>query len=320
MIEVAVVVCTYHRERLLGDLLASLQAQDPPTDGRCEIIVVDNSDEGTARPVAAAARGPFPVRWIEAHPANISVARNAGVAASEADWVAFVDDDQTVETGWLAALIEAARGGPHDVLFGAVLPCFEASARPTPRAIQLFSRQIAADAGADLFAIGPRKTAGVALATNNCALRRAAMPSGAAPFDLAFGAGGGEDYDLFCRMQAGGARFGWAPAMRAREFVPASRCDTTYLRRRFFAGGQAFAAAAARASDRPRATRWLLRARAFAQAAALAALYPLRATQGQAARDDHSFALAGALGKASFGAIAPIYRAFDQKTRGALAP
>ncbi len=315
MTDLAVVICTYHRERLLARLLASIQAQVAPHDMRCEIIVVDNSDEGGARAIASASNGAFPVRWVAAHPANISVARNIGVAASAAEWIAFVDDDQVLEPGWLAALADAIRAWPHDVFFGAVEPDFEASARPTPRTAQLYSRRLGLAPGADLFAIGPDKTPGVALATNNCALRRAALPPDAAPFDLSFGAGGGEDYDLFCRMQTRGARFGWAPAMRAREFVPSQRCEGRYLRRRFFAGGQAFAAAAARASGRPHWTRWLIRGKGVVQFGMLAALYPIRALQGEAARLDHSFALAGALGKMAFGAIAPIYGGVDPMTK-----
>lgn len=315
IIDLSIVVCTYHRERLLAELLASVQGQEMPEGLRCEIIVVDNSDEGTARATVAAMRGDVPARWIEAHPANISIARNAGVAASGTTWIAFVDDDQSLEPGWLAAFARAVRTWPHDVFFGLVQADFDAGCRPTPRARLLYARAPDLTPGADLFAIGPRKTAGIALATNNCALRRSALPSDAAPFDPSFGAGGGEDYDLFCRMQARGARFGWAPAMRAREFVPAHRCEARYLRRRFFAGGQAFAAAASRASARPHATRWIVRAKGAAQSAALAALYPLRAFQGAAALADHSFALAGALGKMSFGEIAPIYRSFDQKAR-----
>lgn len=317
MTALAVVVCTYHREALLARLLESLQAQTPAPGLGCAIVVVDNSDEGSARARVAASHGPYAARWVAAHPANISVARNAGVAAAAgADWIAFVDDDQIVEPGWLTALGEAIGAGTHDALFGAVEPDFEAGARPTPRARALYSRRPDLPAGADLFALGPRKTQGVALATNNCALRRAALPPGCDPFDPAFGAGGGEDYDLFCRMQARGARLGWAPAMRAREDVPARRCEPAYLRRRFFAGGQAFAAAAAGASAHPRRMRWALRARALAQAAALIALYPLRAAQGEAARLDHSFALAGALGKMALGGIDPIYRDFDQKKIG----
>lgn len=316
MTALAVVVCTYHREALLARLLASVQAQTPAPGLDCEIVVVDNSDEECARATVRAAAGPFPARFVAAHPANIAVARNAGIAAAgAADWIAFVDDDQRVEPGWLDALAEAVAATPYDGLFGAVEPDFEAAARPSPRARALYTRSLALPAGAELFALGPRKTPGVALATNNCALRRAALPPGA-PFDPAFGAGGGEDYDLFCRMQARGARFGWAPAMRAREDVPARRCEPAYLRRRFFAGGQAFAAAAAGASAHPVRTRWTLRAKAVAQLAILLALTPLRAAQGEEARRDHSFALAGALGKMAFGGIDPIYRTFDQKKIG----
>ena len=313
MMDLSIVVCTYHRHTLLAQLLASIQAQAPHDELRCDVIVVDNSDEGSALAVVTAAEGPFPVRWIGAHPANISVARNAGVSACASEWIAFVDDDQRLEPGWLRAAAKALRLTTHDGFFGAVDPDFEESARPSPRAVARYSRRAELQDGADLYAMGPRKTRGLALATNNCILRSAALSPAQAPFDLSFGSGGGEDYDLFCRMQARGARFAWVPDLRAREFVPAQRCEPQYLRRRFFAGGQAYASAAARSSARPALARWSVRAKAVVQAAVLASLYPARAFQGEAARADHSFALAGALGKLSFGPIHPLYRVFDQK-------
>lgn len=306
----AIVICAYHREALLAQALASIAGQARPANLDVSVVVVDNSDDHSAAGVVArsASASPWPTRCLTAHPANISVARNVGVAAAQAEWIAFVDDDQQLQPGWLEAVAKAIADFPHDVFFGAVEGVFERPEAAGAAARQLFSRALDAEAGRELFAMGPDKTPGVALATNNSVFRRAAMTFDRQVFDPAFGRGGGEDYDLLCRMQRRGARFAWLPGARAREFVPAARCAPAYLRRRFYAGGQAYAAAAAGASARPELARWLLRAKATAQAAILVAQTPFLALRGGDALIEHSYRLAGALGKMSFGAIAPIYQ------------
>lgn len=306
----SIVMCTFHRERLLQKALGSILAQAAPAHFDVEIIVVDNSDECSARATVEAfgATSPFPLRFVEAHPPNISVARNAGVMASSGDAIAFLDDDQELAEGWLAAVARALGDLPQDAFFGAVEPTFEAPTRATDMARTLFSRRLDAPRGAELIAFGPRKTRAVALATNNSIFRRAALPGDGRLFDLAFGNGGGEDYDLICRMQREGRRFAWLPEARAREFVPRARCEAGYLRRRFFAGGQAYAAAVANASAHPRLSRWSIRAKAVAQLLLLGARTPLALTRGREALTDHLHVCAGALGKLSFSAIRPIYR------------
>ena len=308
--DLSLVICTFHREDLLRKALESVAAQAAPENFSVEIVVVDNSDAATARDIVAAfqARCPFPLLFVEAHPPNISVARNAGLAASVGQAIAFLDDDQELGDGWLTAARRALRDLPQDAFFGAVEPTFETPARAGGMARQLFARRLDAPAGAELIAFGPHKTRGVALATNNSIFRRAALPADGRLFDPAFGNGGGEDYDLICRMQRDGRRFAWLPDAVAREFVPTSRCDPAYLRRRFFAGGQAYAAAVANASASPRFARWSIRAKAVAQFALLLLRTPIPLTQGGSAMADHLQVLSGALGKMSFSDIKPIYR------------
>jgi succinoglycan biosynthesis protein ExoM len=308
--DLAIVICAFRREALLRRALASLAAARPVDGFTFSVVVVDNSDEGSAGATIASFRAssPFEIVGVAAHPANIAVARNAGVAAADTELVAFVDDDQTLEPGWFEGVALAARTLPHDVLFGPIEPEFEAPERATPATRRLFSRRLDAPIGRELVAMGPRKTPGLALSTGNTLFRRATTLVEPAPFDAAFGLGGGEDYDLFCRLQRRGRRFGWMPEAKAREWTPAARCEPGYLRRRFYAGGQAFAAAVAGASARPRATRWRLRARAAAQAAWLLAQAPVRLGRDRDARLDYAFEWAGALGKLSLGEIHPLYR------------
>jgi glycosyltransferase involved in cell wall biosynthesis len=71
-----------------------------------EILVVDNgSTDGTATLAARYARRDPRVRAVDASArAGLSHARNVGVAAARGSTVAFVDDDDRVGEGWVAAI------------------------------------------------------------------------------------------------------------------------------------------------------------------------------------------------------------------------
>ncbi len=310
----AIVVCTFKRPDMLRQCLRSVAAQPSPQGphGAINVYVVDNSDEGDAERIVVeeALKSAVPMRWLEAHPANISVARNAGVAAGSEDFVAFIDDDQELAPGWLEAVFRAFAGDDRaDAWLGRVNGVFETPQATTAAVRTLFSRQIEQGSGFELFAFGPQKLGSISLATNNAIFRRATALTDAQVFDPAFGKGGGEDYDLFCRLQRRGRRFFWLAEAEVREFVPATRCDRAYLRRRFYAGGQAFAAAIARGGGNPALSRWMIRFRAAIQATLLAAGAPACLFKDEATRADYSFRWAGVLGKLSFGDIYPLYQA-----------
>jgi succinoglycan biosynthesis protein ExoM len=307
----AIVVCTFKRPELLRSTLRSIAAQKfPVSSDRVKVYVVDNSDEGGARVIVAeeSANSPWAMAWIEAHPPNISVARNVGVKAGEEDFVAFIDDDQILEPGWLEAVFRLFSHEEGDAWLGGVRGVFESPERTTPAIRSLFCRTLSEPFGSELFAFGAKKLPNISPATNNSIFRRVTTLTAEPVFDPAFGKGGGEDYDLFCRLQRQGRRLFWAPDVLVSEFVPASRCDRGYLRRRFFAGGQVFALAVAKNASHPQLTRWSIRLKALVQSALLAFRAPAACLGGDAARADYLFRWAGVLGKLSFGEIYPLYQ------------
>jgi GT2 family glycosyltransferase len=104
----SIVIPTGYRERYLKLVLADLVAQDFPRD-RFEILVVDDTPDGANRDVVERfAWAPVPVRYVPREgPRGINSGRNTGIARSSGDVVVYVDDDDRIDRGWLAAL-----GGP----------------------------------------------------------------------------------------------------------------------------------------------------------------------------------------------------------------
>lgn len=309
--DLAIVVCTHRRTDLLRRSLTSLAAQRCPPGVTVVVVVVDNSDDSSAAATVEAMRAacPFAILSLTAHPANISIARNVGVAATAAPAVAFVDDDEELDAGWLEAVVDGLARYPHDVLVGRVDAAFGVAERASEAVRRVFSRRLDAPPGTDLFATGRHKTRALALGTSNSIFRRATTLTDPRPFDPVFGGAGGEDFDLFCRLEVRGRRFGWLPTARAFELVPEDRCDIGYLTRRLYAAGQVFAAALAGNSRHPRLTRNWLRLKAAAQAGLMLLRRPL--ARSPEAQTDFALRWAGVMGKLSFGGFYHVYREAD---------
>jgi GT2 family glycosyltransferase len=104
---VTVIIVNHNRAALLERCLRSLLA---PQGAEFEVIVVDNgSGDDSAEVVERfAAEAPFPVRLIR-NEANLGfcAANNQAIRASQAPFVALLNNDAEAEPGWLGALLEA---------------------------------------------------------------------------------------------------------------------------------------------------------------------------------------------------------------------
>lgn len=223
-ISVDVCVCTFRRPFLAETLrsIANLEVRGLSV----RVIVADNDAVPSAQPLVEqmGRRMPFPLLYLHAPMSNISVARNACLDAATADFVAFVDDDETVSASWLTELVRAAVTTDA----GAVLGPVEAQYDGGPNWL----------AAGDFHSTAPVHVNGEILTgyTCNALIRRAA--AAALRFDLALGQSGGEDTDYFYRLHDLGARLAEAPGAIVFEPVPPSRATLSWLLRRRFRSGQ----------------------------------------------------------------------------------
>ena len=230
---VSIVVPTFNRPAPLQRAIRSLAAQRGLDDVTIEIFVVDNSSDGNAKPMIDAMRPDInvPLIYLAEPSPGVSNARNTGVRAARGRWIAFLDDDEEADGLWIASLVAVARHSGADAVFGAVGAKSETSA-PMDVFGRYFDRAIDAPDGSDI------TDQAAYLGTNNSMFERQRCFAEPAPFDVSLNRVGGEDSLLLKRLTLTGRRFAWAPMARVSEWVPESRLNWTYIRKRKFLSGQ----------------------------------------------------------------------------------
>jgi len=312
---VSVVICTYNRLRMLEAAITSCLRDATRRGAAYEIVIADNSPSGHAEALVQrlnASGGTVPVRWAPASPPNISIARNAGIRAAAAPLVAFLDDDLEVEPGWLDHFMDVMASTGAHVAVGPVRPRFAAGAPPAwDPAGSRFTRVLALPTGSRVFA-GTGNAVKFAISTASSIWRRDRCFTDPAPFDPAFGASGGEDLDLFLRLERRGCRFVWCAEAGVWETVPDGRVALGYSVLRAYSGAQVYAAATIRNAAAPRRRGLDIMARGVLQTVgsgvALAPFAALKALGGDASRYNKAlFGASSGLGKLLWWRKVPLY-------------
>ncbi|MBB2971353.1 glycosyltransferase family 2 protein [Mesorhizobium sp. RMAD-H1] len=221
-------VCTYRRPEL-ETTLHSLGRLEMPEDCRVRVIVADNDVEPSAEKLVAriASTLPFELSYVHCPASNISIARNACLDASDGDFIAFIDDDETASEDWLAHLLATAEDTGADAVLGPVQASYGADAPRWMRKGDFHSTY-------PVWVKGEIRTG----YTCNVLLRRASSLVAGRRFSLALGRSGGEDTQYFSELHEAGGRIAYAPEAWVHEPVPAERARFSWLSRRRFRVGQ----------------------------------------------------------------------------------
>lgn len=226
MASVDICICTFQRP-FLAQTLASI-ARLAHGGHMLRVIIADNDHEPSARRLVDDLRAqfPFPITYIHAPAANICIARNACLDHADADFVAFVDDDETVTLAWITALVDRAQASGAAAVLGPVRAIYGSEA---PRWM------VEGDFHSTLpvFVGGTIRTG----YTCNVLIRWSARWRGLR-FDLALGQSGGEDTAFFYRLTELGGSIDYAPQAVIEEPVPVERATMPWLVRRRLRFGQ----------------------------------------------------------------------------------
>lgn len=181
-------LCTYNRARLLERVLEACFDQTVSPDTYEVVLVNDGSPDDTAaviermRPLA---RCGFTV----IHQANAGLAkgRNAGIARSQGERIAFIDDDVLPTPVFVEEHLRSDQRHGDVIVRGAVINTESFDVLPLP-------------------VWAPKNYSGNYFWTSNVSLRRARLDRAGGRFDDSFSEYGWEDIELGMRLRAIGTR------------------------------------------------------------------------------------------------------------------
>ena len=227
---ISVCICTYKRPVLLKRLLDRLEQQRTDDQFVYSIIVADNDDHLSARPVVAefAAKSQIKVTYCSEPRQNIALARNKALEHSKGNFIAFIDDDEFPETDWLLMMLRTCEDYQAAGILGPVRPYFE----ELPPRWLIKGR----------FCERPEYPTGYVMdwekcRTGNLLFRRSILDGMPKAFRPEFGTGG-EDKDFFIRVMRQGHVFRWCNEGITYETVPQARWKRTYMLKRAMLRGR----------------------------------------------------------------------------------
>jgi glycosyltransferase involved in cell wall biosynthesis len=251
---ISVILCTHARPGYLGACLAGL-ARQHPVEGGVETIVVDSASPPAAAAGIAVLAEAHGARLIRCDAAGLSLARNAGLAAAAAPWVAYLDDDAVPEDGWAAALIAAVAQAPPGtaVIGGRIEPHWEAPLPPWWPADAIGALTIITHEGEGVVG-GPALPGWVEPYGANVAFAAGPLRAiGGFPLDL--GRVGeklisGEEQFVTARLAAAGHGAWYAGGVTVRHSIQATRLNQAWLFSRLYWQGVSEAILTARLGRR----------------------------------------------------------------------
>jgi glucosyl-dolichyl phosphate glucuronosyltransferase len=130
---VSVVICTYNREKFIGEALNCLAKQSLPAE-QFEVIIVDNKSTDNTAVIAQkfiAVHPELNARYILEPNKGLSFARNRGIEEAKAPIITYIDDDAEVTPGFLQSIVSFMHADKTVAgIGGKVIPKYSESDEP----------------------------------------------------------------------------------------------------------------------------------------------------------------------------------------------
>ena len=234
MIRLSIVIATYNRSSQLMQVLQSVVEQTlPREEWECVVVNNNSTDETASAFEEFSTRYPdYNLRMVLETNQGLSYARNRGIRESEGEYIAIVDDDERIAPEFVASYVALFDNVPDAVAAGGPIVAEYPTGRP--RWMSAFTERPIANTMyfGDEVREFPR---GRVPGGGNMALRRSAVRRYGV-FDTSLGyvgesLVGGEESDLFERLQIAEAKYYYVPKAVMYHVIPKEKLTADYLRR-----------------------------------------------------------------------------------------
>lgn len=234
MLRLSLIISTYNRSDLLiGALQSVVQQSADPKLWECVVVNNNSTDDTLARFEEFAAKHPdFNLRIVTETTQGLSYARNRGIRESEGEYIAIIDDDERIAEEFIEAYIELFDTTPDAMAAGGPIVAEYQTRRP--RWMSCFTERPIANTmyWGDKVREFPK---GRVPGGGNMALRRSAVRRYGV-FDTSLGYVGesllgGEECDLFERLQIAEAKYYYVPKAVMYHIIPDSKLTPDYFER-----------------------------------------------------------------------------------------
>jgi glycosyltransferase involved in cell wall biosynthesis len=229
--ELSIIISTYNNAASLVRTLDSVAKQDYDKSKWECVVVNNNSTDDTAERVAAFAKKNPDVNltFVDEPQQGLSFARNRGIAESKGQIVAFIDDDETVNEGFVSAYIDLFHNHGAFVGSGALKVRYESK---RPKWMSHYTEKMIAnpfDLGKEIVTI----TSKITPTGGNMAFNRELFNL-YGNFDTSLGRRGnelygGEENDIFARVRDLGERVFYTPYAIAYHHIADHKLTPEYF-------------------------------------------------------------------------------------------
>ena len=231
--ELSIIISTYNNAASLVRTLESVAMQDAERQ-QWECVVVNNAstDDTAARfEEFAQKHSDLNIRMVNESNQGLSFARNRGIAEAKGEYLAFIDDDETINPGFVSAYIDLFINHGAFAAAGVLKVAYD-SARPKWMSYyteKMIANPLDLDIAVTLFPKS-RVPAGGNMAFRREVFNRVGL------FNPQLGRSGqslvgGEENDLFARLRRAGELLYFVPNAAIYHHIPDSKLTDDYFDR-----------------------------------------------------------------------------------------
>lgn len=234
MEKVVISICTYKRPNMLERALNKIKELKIPENINIEVLIVDNDEKGSAKPVIEKIKDSFlhKINYEIQPERGLSNARNKVLETAldlKADYIACFDDDDTPDKNWLYELWNFEKLMKEKKQKSVIVtgPAFSKFDKKYPKYITMNFRQRTTKKTGQL-----RHTA----ATGNVLIPIEVVKNGVF-FDSCYKFMGGEDGEFFQKAQSYGFEIYWCNEAIIYENITEEKANIKRILNRYFYNG-----------------------------------------------------------------------------------